>query len=236
MFQHRDGERFSWQEPQGHSGTGLGFPWSSISYPVAQGWELVTWGGPQPSLSPSSGDAGVLLGSLTFVLVPGKAPNPCLCCQAELLLPPDWPRSPHCGQGSWKTMISPLLSPFEAALTVPGTEHHCTEPWGWSPRPGCHCVHPGVRSPWCWGMLEEVQNHHFLCQQLHAVTVASKIWSHRWHTHGVAPWGPISPTSPYCHPLGGTGAGQPHTLGSPSAHRSCPGWARRRQGANLCSD
>lgn len=158
--QHRSRERFARWEPQGCPGTGLGSSRGSLSHPAAQGWELVTWGdckrrGPQPSLSPCSGNAGVLLGGLTLVPMPARCQErhkpPCLCCQAELLLPLNLPRSPHRGRGRWKTTATAMSSPspaaFEAALAIPEAEHHSrlalhqtTRPV--PPGPGCHRAWP----------------------------------------------------------------------------------------------
>ena len=88
---------------------------------------------PQPSLSPSPQMLGCCWGhspSSRCQPCAKGGTDPCLCCPAELLLPPNLPRSPRRGQGRWKTMATAIGSPspaaFEVALAISRAEHH---PW-----------------------------------------------------------------------------------------------------------
>lgn len=158
------------------------------------------------------------LGALALPPMPGEAQTPRLCCQAELLLPPNLPRCRRRGRGRRKTMATATSSPspaaFEAALAVPRAEHHSqlalrqtTGPV--PPGPGCHCARPRVTVPAVPG---EAGRGAAIssANRLWAVTVASKIWSHMWLAGEVAPQGPSGLMSPRRGPAaGGMGTGQP---------------------------
>lgn len=180
-------------------------------------------------------------GTNPLPVLPSTAPPP----PEPAKIPPQWPgMMENHGHGHKHALASSLRG---------GSRH----PWGRASLPACPELNHGARPPRDRVPLCPAEgdsphspregwkrSHHFLCQLLRAVTITSKIRSHVWLAGEVAPRGPSGFMSPHWAPAaGGTGAGQPPgtpLLGrgshSPSAHRSRPSPAGRRQGANLCSD
>lgn len=136
-------------------------------------------GGPQPSLAPSFGDAGLSLGALALVPMPGEAQTPCLCCSPQTCQNP---------QDPWLGEMENHGRKLALARSLRGSSRR---PWGKASLPACpppnHGAGPptagvppcpakgdsphGPRGGW-------KRSRHFLCRPLWAVTIASKIWSH----------------------------------------------------------